>query len=222
MLDRLLNLLFPRKCMFCRGPAGSGGICNQCRALYMDHTRPKIAALRDKKALDGVIYALAYKGGAREAVRAYKFNYRPGYAAPFGRILAAMLLHSGAEFDLVTRAPVSLRRRMERGFDHTGLLLDETAKHIGGMRFDRDVLKRGHRPAQNGLTREQRLVNLKGAVKVKKGKDVAQMSVLIIDDVVTTGSTLEECARALKAAGAARVTGLALTAAEGRLTRRPL
>jgi len=217
MLDGLLNIFFPDKCMFCHGPTGHGerGACDSCRTLYMDDLRPRMAGTKDIRALDSVMYALEYKDGVREAVRGYKFHYKPGYSVQFGRILADVLTKSGAEFDLITCAPVSLRRKMTRGFDHTGLLLDETAKAIGSKlhgskQFDKNILARRHRPAQSGLKHEQRMSNLKGAIWLKNGKDVAQMSVLVIDDVVTTGSTLEECARVLKSAGAAYVMGLVL------------
>ncbi|MFL6538639.1 MAG: ComF family protein [Chthoniobacterales bacterium] len=107
-------------------------------------------------------------------------------------------------FDLVVAVPLHSARQRERGFNQAALLAELLARETG-LRLH-DVLERiRYTTTQTAYDRAERMRNLEGAFRLRRGADVQGLRVLLIDDVLTTGSTLSECARVLKAAGAVSV-----------------
>jgi ComF family protein len=110
----------------------------------------------------------------------------------------------GRHFDLIVPVPLHSTRQRERGFNQATLLAELLAKSIAVPL--RPVLERiRYTTTQTAYDRAERMENLHGAFRLRKNRDVRDLRVLLIDDVLTTGSTLSECARVLKAAGAISV-----------------
>ena len=133
---------------------------------------------------------------------------------PLGELLAQALPRESG-FDAIVPMPLHWRKRWQRGFNQSELLAREI-----GRRWNLPVRalvrrKRSTVP-QAGLTSAQRRKNVEGAFKAGKGAPLKGMRLLLIDDVLTTGATASACARALKRAGAARVTFLALARRDRR------
>jgi ComF family protein len=146
----------------------------------------------------------------REAVHAFKFGGRRALAVPLGDLLvetAAGSLPAGAP-DLLLPVPLHPRRQRTRGFNQAGLL----ARRLGrshGWPVREDVLVRTvATPSQTELDAAGRRANVRGAFRLRRPAAVAGRHVVLVDDVLTTGATLSECARCLRAAGAARVGAL--------------
>jgi ComF family protein len=114
------------------------------------------------------------------------------------------------EADLLIPAPTHPSRVRERGFDHTAELARHLAKRIELPLELGNLIKIRATPSQVKLTRAERLKNLEGAFSVRKPERVKDKTVLLLDDVITTAATTEECARTLKAAGAREVWVAAL------------
>ena len=131
----------------------------------------------------------------RDSIRRYKFKGRQGYHKTYGRLVAQCVRdHLAGRYDLITWVPLSDRRRRERGYDQAFLLSGAAA------------LKGRNTQAQSGLSDDAaRRANVLGAYTIVDPELVEGKRVFLIDDVVTTGSTLSECARVLRSAGAAEV-----------------
>jgi ComF family protein len=110
----------------------------------------------------------------------------------------------GRQFDLIVPVPLHPARERERGFNQAALLAERLAASMNVA--SRPLLERTrYTTTQTAYDRAERMENLAGAFRLRKNRDVRDLRVLLIDDVLTTGSTLSECARVLKAAGALSV-----------------
>ena len=115
--------------------------------------------------------------------------------------------------DLIVPVPLHIRRLRERGFNQALLLARELSKQTGIPCEQRSLRKIKDTPFQTALKGRERRKNLKAAFRVKKTEEIEGKSVLLVDDVYTTGTTVNECARTLLEAGAATVGVLTLARA---------
>ena len=213
--EAALDLLFPPKCPFCRAllQKGEEGLCASCR----EHL-PWLEGGGAETAVDFLslcISPLRYRDLVRESVHRYKFSGGTAYAAVYGRLVADCVEERlSGRFDLVTWPPLSRRRLRQRGYDQAKLLAQEAARCLGAEAVPL-LEKVRHTRAQSGLGGDSgaRRANVLGAYRPLSPEALTGKRVLLIDDVVTTGSTLSECARTLRTAGAADVVGCALAKA---------
>ena len=142
----------------------------------------------------------------RESLLRYKFGGATGYAKVYGRLVAETVrTELPGAYDIITWVPLSRKRLRERGYDQARLLAKVTAKALG-MPLTPTLYKQRNTQPQSGTgDAAKRRANITGAYRMKKGADVTGKRVLLIDDIVTTGSTLLECARVLGKAGAEQV-----------------
>jgi ComF family protein len=153
-----------------------------------------------------------YSGAMRTLVHQFKYSDRHDARSLFGRWLTEAGRELIAGTDVVVPVPLSRWRLLSRRFNQAAILAQELSRNTG-VAVDLHALQRARStPTQVGLTRDQRRRNLAGALRVPKRRSarIEGRNVLLIDDVITTGATVEACARALKRAGAARVDVLAL------------
>jgi ComF family protein len=151
----------------------------------------------------------AYDGELRELIHLLKYEQVTPAAGVLGRMLAEAIQKLSVNADSIVIVPVPLHRskRRERGFNQAELIARAALKNYGLMcELGANVLERT-RPtvSQIGLTRPQRVENIRGAFRVRHLNRVAGRSVLLVDDVLTTGTTATECARILLKAGAKKV-----------------
>ena len=152
---------------------------------------------------------LWYRDGAREGVHRYKFGGGRGHAELFGLLMAQCLQDRWKEpGDLITWTPLHPKRRRERGYDQAELL----ARRVGeltGLTVESALEKVRATAVQSEISEDKaRKANVKDAYRTLPGLDLAGKRIVLIDDVVTTGATLSECAAALRQAGASSVVGL--------------
>jgi ComF family protein len=190
----------PRCGVMFKGRAGSDHLCGRCLEQPPPFHMARSAFVYDGSLVD-VIHCLKYKGKAQ-------------LARPLGILMyrAFVRFWEGEAVDLVLPVPLHGRRLRQRGFNQAGLLAAEWRKHL-----DRDAaiasgLLVRVRPTlpQAGLGLRGRESNIRGAFAVRNPEKIADRHVLVVDDVVTTGATVRECARLLLAHGARRVDVLAL------------
>ena len=202
----LLDLLFPPRCVFCGKVLSSGelGFCARCRKElpWLEGA----AAEQTGEFFDLCASPLAYRDAVRDSIRRYKFKGRQGYHKTYGRLVARCVRdHLAGKYDLITWVPLSDRRKKERGYDQAFLLASAAALELGDVAVE--TLRKGRNTrAQSGLDDDAaRRANVLGAYSIVDPELVEGKRVLLIDDVVTTGSTFSECARVLRSAGAAGV-----------------
>lgn len=208
-----LDIMFPPRCVFCRKFLKSGErfICGGCGKTlpYAD---------RDERKGDFFtvcVFPLYYRGSVRDSVLRFKFKNATNYAACYGKMLADCIAKSlSGQYDYITWVPLSKKRLKRRGYDQAMLLAMATALELGEVALE--LLKKTiDIPAQSGLgPAEKRRANVSGAYVVIDPELVRGKRILLIDDIVTTGSTLSECARMLLMADAESVVCAALAAAE--------
>ena len=210
LIDRILDLLYPPRCMICACflEPGTGPVCAGCLQTLPEHdgADPAVADAAQ------CVATFFYEGAMRESILRYKFENRPWYAAQYGAWMAATVRDKLlGKFDLISWVPVSRERRRRRGYDQAELLARALAEALGAKPPVRALEKHADNPAQSGLTdASQRVANVSGVYRAVEQKHFAGKRILLIDDIVTTGATLSECARVLKAAGAAEVVCAAL------------
>ena len=156
---------------------------------------------------DCAVAAYRSRGLVRQLVHQFKYAKQRYLRHPLAGWLRETLHDPrlrGRHFDLIVPVPLHPARERERGFNQAELLADLLA---GSTHLPmRDVLERiRHTTTQTAYDRAERMENLHGAFRLRKNRDVRGLHVLLIDDVLTTGSTLSECARVLRKAGAVSV-----------------
>lgn len=200
--DKISRLIFPPRCMFCREFINSGSICASCQWLY--DREPHAVFLPDGAQCR---YALDYSAPVRRAILGFKFRHRIQYARPLAAYLEPIVeYYTSRRIDCVTWVPTYFYRRWKRGYNQCRLL----AKYSVGDKCPVTGLlhRHGFRPSQTSV--RNRAENVRNSMKVRKYRDIQGKTVLIIDDIVTSGATLAECRRALLEAGAAEVYCAAL------------
>jgi len=217
VLSRIATALFGGACFLCRGAAGgllcaacdadlprlSGPLCPSC-ALESPAGAVCGRCLSRAPHYDATVAALAYRFPADVLVHALKFEGELALAPLLGGLLeAAVAAAPPARVDVVVPVPLSPRRLRERGGNQAMELARPAAK-AAGARLDPGLCERVRdTPPQLGLPLAGRAANVRGAFACHGL--VAGLSIAVVDDVMTTGATLHEIARTLKAAGAARV-----------------
>lgn len=163
---------------------------------------------------DAAFAYAAYDGKIRDLIHMFKYGGVQELAQPLGRMIVAGL-PLGIPFDAIVPMPMHWLRQLLRGYNQAELLARAVARHTGLPLLN--ALRRTRAVApQAGLTRAQRRVNARGSFACRQPQAVTGKKILLVDDVLTTGATARAAAGALKKAGAARVTVLALARADRR------
>lgn len=202
LLNRLMEILAPTSCLGCE--AEGAAICAVCLSEVRTDPRRLDVGLPGSQ-LEGVSVGADYAGVVKELILQLKFHRLRAGVTP----AAELIMRTAAgwpQLDVVTSVPVAAGRYRERGYNQSELLAREVARQTGLPYLP--LLARRTATHQIGLGRHERLAQVAGAfygIRELKGQRV-----LVVDDVVTTGATLSECAGALRAAGADGVWGAAV------------
>ncbi len=156
-----------------------------------------------------------YAGPLMAVIHRYKYLGKTGLAKPLGQLLFDLFsrLDPDGETDLILPVPLHPRRVHHRGFNQAWLLIRQWdryhrqrfGRHPAWVLDDRTLIRTRHTHAQVGLNRDTRKRNLKKAFSVRHPDRVAGRRIVLVDDVLTTGTTADTCARVLKQSGAAQV-----------------
>ena len=209
----MLDFLYPPLCVLCheRLSRGERVVCSRCWA--------KVERWDGEVALEACklvrpIYAAGLfraKGPEKEdpdpmrgIIHNLKYRNKRSLARRLGEWMAGAL-PGGEGFDVVIPVPLHSARKRERGYNQSDLLAREVAARLGIPVLTRALKRVKNTRSQTGLQREERLLNVQGAFRVKDKPAVSGKAVLLVDDVTTTGATLEACGEALILAGSGKV-----------------
>ncbi|RLC73008.1 MAG: ComF family protein [Chloroflexi bacterium] len=217
--DFLLDFLFPTSCLGC-GREGSllcpsclktlprlyPPYCERCGIPCSGRICP--LCLSSPPVIDGIRSPLLYRDLAREAIIHLKYRNLKLLARPLAELLADYLAESQLQFDVLVPVPLHPRRLRSRGYNQSALLAKNLSELIG-VPLREDILFRlRDTPSQTSLGGPERRQNVAGAFECRE--ELEGWEILLLDDVCTTGATLDACAVALKKAGAGAVWGLTL------------
>lgn len=235
-LSSLLDLIFPPKqiCPLCGGFSEKAEVCPDCREMLAGFRKEPVCA-RCGRFFSGSVLNLhdhlcldcsqmewpfemhrtvgPYEGLLKDAVHRLKFNRRRVLARPLARLMAGVFDCQPAyrKAGLLVPVPLSSGRLAERGFNQAELLAGELSALVGIPMVP--VLKKiRETDPQTGLTRSRREANLKGAFDLYNTNSLKGKTVILVDDVFTTGSTMSEATALLHQGGALLVLGLSLAA----------
>jgi len=191
-------------CPVCRRPSANGQTCLNCQS---------------KTRLDGLIYALNYEQPlVRQAIHAIKYSFiqdlMPTVAELLIKVLDQSRFHQDFRADVVVPIPLHRQKLAQRGFNQAKLLAEILAQKYS-WKIDNKILQRTKSTrSQTGLPRLRRLTNVKDIFSVKAPESIKNKNIILVDDVCTTGATLEEAAKILKQHGAAKVWAITLARGE--------
>ncbi len=233
----ILDFILPTSCSYCNGPVGDSGIpffCASCWADFSSLDGPVcplcgkpfespealshspdhrcLSCRQHPPVFDQALSVGYFEGPLREAI--HQFKYRPcrSLGEPLARWMGKHIRPTGG-IDCIVPVPLHITRLRQRGFNQALIIAYELSRTFS-LPFSYDNLSRVRptRP-QVELSGEERIKNVAGAFALKKPDELKDRDILLIDDVFTTGATMNECAGVLKEAGAARVTALTLARA---------
>lgn len=210
LLERTISIIAPHRCFGCSKEINV--LCAACRIELFDEA-PEMCFLcniptvdsrvcepcRRQTVVEHVWMAAAYQGIVKQVIRAYKFERVRAAYQPLSQALCDRLPYL-PEGTVVAHVPTASVRIRQRGYDQSKLLAQEVAR-LKGLSHQ-SLLRRRHDDRQVGSTRSERMKQAARAFELRPGVELRGRSVLIIDDVTTSGATLIAAASILKAAGA--------------------
>ena len=233
-LRGLVSLFYPSFCATCSAAVEQGEtLCGSCLEkaprisppFCAKCSQPFPGAITDSftcancedRALhfDAAVAAYRSRGVVRKVMHDFKYSRQVHLRQLLGNWVAEALLDprlAGRRFDLVVPVPLHPARKRERGFNQAELLALELCR-ASSLKLGSVLQRIRYTTTQTQFDRSERMENLKGAFRLRHGCNVQDLRMLLVDDVLTTGSTLSECASVLKKAGALSVH--AATAARG-------
>lgn len=222
LFDGLLNLLYPLRCGGC-GAVGEGLWCARCLQVtrrFGPGEWLRVPSLTVETAAGAhtipVVSAAPFAEPLRQGVHEFKYNGVPGLAEPFARLMADAWAGASQDatlaVDVIAPVPLHPARMRERGFNQSERLAFFVSRAIGAPMSPRALARIRHTEHQARLDAAERRRNVQGAFAADESL-CAGRRMLLVDDVLTTGTTLCECAAALLAAGAAQVSALTLARA---------
>lgn len=198
MINLILGLLFPARCAICRA-AGGDVLCRACES--------KIVMI-DRK--EGDVFSVgAYEGVLEKAIKLLKFRGKKSLALPLGRLLADHNPYFCA--DAVIPVPLHGKRLKERGFNQSSLISAPLSERMGIPILNDVLVRKKDTKHMFGLGRRDRKQNLEGAFEVARPYVIRGASLILVDDIYTTGFTAAACRKVLLESGAASVKALVLS-----------
>lgn len=224
MLDLFLNIFYPKKCMFCNEPLDNNSkyYCKKCyyklpfvedkvclvcgREIYGDH---KIClSCRTHKTYIEVNYpAFTYSGNIEEAIKKFKFAGKMWYYKPLAELMYENIKGKISNIDYIVYPPINKKTFYKRGFNQMELISKEMSKFTNIKMLKKCICKVKENEKQSLTSGKMRFENVRGVFAVNDNykETLNGKNILLLDDVMTTGATINECARMLKKSGAKTV-----------------
>ena len=215
--EKIINLIYPQTCGIC-GKINNKTICSKCNIQLKKQekigilTKEKLEenSLEMEKNFEELMYIFKYEGQIRELILDYKFNEKSYMYKTFVNFLLKnkKIFENIKKYDKIIPVPISKKRYKERGYNQSLLIAKEismqisyeTNNNIKLELVNNCLIKTKNIIEQSKLNKEDRQHNIQGVYTLKNGSILTNKSILLIDDIYTTGSTVNECSRVLQQA----------------------
>ncbi len=218
----IMDMLNPQRCCCCEELVSHvhNGICDNCLGHitnisgFVNVIRKDVSDVYSmdnrKWYLDECVPLQVYYGEMKKVIQSIKYDRRVSLISVMSKLVKKLIDEKKWAFDCIVPVPMKRENRIKRGFNQAELLTKQVSR-LSGIPC-RDILKeKGHAKTQKSLQIHERFVNVLGRFALKsKNVTISGMRILLIDDVYTTGATLNECARILKKNGASYVLAVTL------------
>lgn len=221
----LISIFFPKHCPFCGQPMEANQMyCKACKdqlpwiipGTLCPSCGKKDCICSDNPFFKRLYVPFLYEGSVANAIKSLKFYGKRGYSRPLGEILGNFIRTESPvpHFDCIIPIPMTKRDIRKRGYSQSALI----ARFIGqslAIPVEKKILVKVHQTKkQHRLSAEERKINLTGAFVVANPQILKGKSILLCDDVITTGATLQEAARTLREAGASHISAVVVATTE--------
>jgi competence protein ComFC len=212
-----LNLIFPIYCQGCKAPLAYNNSLFLCRGCLEKLDNPVVSSRvsgEGRVFIKRAYHCCQYEGLIKELIHRFKYNKKTCLKNAFISLLHNLFLTRMAseKIDMIVPVPMHPADEQKRGFNQSAMLAKGLSEKINAV-FENILIKSRHTPAQAGLNGAERAANIKGVFSYNKQGHLSDERILIVDDVFTTGSTINECAKTLNRCGAGTI--LAITLARG-------
>lgn len=206
LYENIINLIYPQSCLICGKQSKKEYLCNNCENILEKEAVYKIENSRNKY-FEKYAYIFKYENNVRKIILDYKFNDK----AYFYEIFAKFLLKNKKicrffeTYDIITPVPIHKKRKALRGYNQSKLIARKIANSYENLEYLELLEKKINNKPQSSLTKLERIQNTKNVYCAKKIEKINGKNIILIDDIYTTGSTVNECSKILKQNGARNV-----------------
>lgn len=197
----VINLIYPNVCGIC-DKLCDDDICKKCEIKLNDISKIKIERYTNKY-FKKHLYIFKYEGIIKERLIKYKFNERNYIYKAFVKFMLKnkKICDFLKNYDIIIPVPIHTKRRMERGYNQSALIAKEISKEIQKIDYLEDVLiKKINNKPQSTKNKSERKNNVIGAYYMKNKEKINNKKILLLDDIYTTGNTVNECCKILQSA----------------------
>jgi len=214
IIEKILRIIYPSTCIFCDKELEEEQqleICEECyKELKFSNNRKTTYKRNQGVYYDGIFGTFEYDGKIKELIRKYKYQHKAYLFRTFSKLMFKTLRDDKIDGDIILSVPLHRQREWQRGYNQAHLLAKEISK-MTNIEYDKKILRRVKITNCLALcNKKQRRSIIKGAFLINTPQKIKNKKVILIDDVFTTGATINECSKVLKQNGAKKVIGLVI------------
>ncbi|MBP3832304.1 MAG: ComF family protein [Clostridia bacterium] len=192
-------MFFPPVCGFC-GKLDRNSLCNKCKIQIQKNNLSKIEDYKNTSSyFDEHIYLFQYSGEIRNMILNYKFREKSYIYSTFVELIKnnKKICAQIKKYDIIMPVPISKKRLNTRGYNQSALIAGKIAKTLNMCYEENILVKIKDNKPQSEMGQEKRKSNVKDVYTIKNKEKIYQKKILLIDDIFTTGNTVNECAKVL-------------------------
>lgn len=210
ILDFLLDIIYPNVCGFC-GKININSLCDDCYLKISKILDYNIVEVKDKN-FSKHIYLGKYDGEFRNNILAYKFSEKSYMYKTFAKLILKneKICRIIKSYDIIIPVPIHKERKKDRGYNQSELIAKEIAKNVKEIKYVNPLIKIKNNERQSLLKKEERKQNVKNVYQIQNRQIIEGKRIVLFDDIYTTGSTVDECAKVLRQNGAKDIIAFTL------------
>lgn len=210
ILEKIIDTIFPPVCAIC-GELNKEYLCEKCNDNLNKISKVTVERCSNRNFINHT-YMFRYKDLIREQLIEYKFNNKPYYYKTFAKILInnKKMYDILKTYDIIIPVPLNNIRKKQRGYNQTELIAKELVKNFKNLEYMDILIKTKNTVQQSTLNKQQRQKNLENVYKLRENTCINNKNILLFDDIYTTGTTANECAKILETLGKNKISVLSI------------